>query len=64
MFTIIPAFNLGDPEQVTPDLVKAQRLASEFVTKYHESCDRVAVVEIKIIGYVEFASPIWTTAEH
>lgn len=62
MFTIIPAFNLGDPEQVTPDFERAKILASNFVTKYHEDCPRIAIVEIKVLGYVEYSRPIFTPA--
>ena len=60
-YTLIPEFNLSDPEQCTDDLTKAQLLAEAFIAKYGAECPRVAVVEVRIIGYVEYARPIWTS---
>ena len=60
MFTLIPEFNLNDPEQCTDNLAKARDLAEAFVTKYGTECPKIAIVEVRVVAYVELARPIYT----
>lgn len=60
LYTIMPDINLNDPEQCTESLDKAIALGSNFVSKYASDCPKIAVVEIRVVAYVEYARPIVT----
>jgi len=60
LYTIMPEINLNDPEQCTDSREKAIALGSQFVSKYTADCPKIAVVEIRVVAYVEYARPIVT----
>lgn len=63
-FTIIPMFNLNDPSQTVDDVEQAKALAEEFLRKFGgPDCQEMAVVEVRLIGTVEFTRPVWHPAE-
>lgn len=63
-YTIIPMFNLNDPSQTVDSVDHARRLAEEFLAKFGgEDCREMAVVEVRLIGTVEYARPIWHPVE-
>ena len=63
-YTIIPMFNVNDPSQTVDTIDAARKLAEEFLAKFGgDDCREMAVVEIRVVGYVEYARPIWHPAE-
>lgn len=59
-YTILPMFNINDPKQTVNTAMEARRLAEDFLAKFGgEDCREMAVVEIRVVGYVEYARPIW-----
>lgn len=61
LYTIMPDINLNDPEQTVTEFNKAIALGEAFVSKYASDCPKIAVVEIRVVAYVEYARPIVTT---
>lgn len=59
LYTIMPAINVDDPEQCSPDLEKIKAMAAAFVTKYAADCKEVVVVEVKVVGRMQYVSPIF-----
>lgn len=63
-YTIIPMFNVNDPSQTVDTVDQARKLAEEFLAKFGgDDCREMAVVEIRLVGVVEYARPIWHPAE-
>lgn len=56
---MMPSAAFDDPEQCSPDLDKIKATAEQFVTKYAVDCNEVVIVEIRVIGWVQYARPIW-----
>ncbi len=59
-FTIMPTFNLNDPEQCFDSIDAAKRFGEDFLAKYGgPDCRSITVVEITQVGILEHVAPIW-----
>lgn len=63
-YTIIPTFNVDDSSQTVDTIDEARKLAEDFLAKFGgDDCREMAVVEIRLVGTVEYARPIWHPVE-